>query len=242
MSLKFPRLFALPQDQQGPVCQAWQEAWAPALPTALSNQWADDLIRMQKLLGDCQLSDGPNAWVWQEPRFSTRAVYQRLREQVAMEDPTFLWLWRAAWKSRLLLKIRILAWLLLRIRLKMRAFLHRVIPNVLASCALCAGAEETCEHLLITCPVSSSIWQRANVDRLDISSWEAFWRSFGAGKQRLSAEWQRLFSILWSIWGHRNEVIFRERIPSVDAIQHDARGLEQSWYPSGSGQSTYVSL
>ena len=141
-----------------------------------------------------------------------------------------------------MLKIRIFAWLFLRRRLKTRAFLHRVLPDVPAGCALCAGAEETCEHLFITCPVSSSVWQWANVDRLEISSWEAFWRSFGAGTQRLSAEWQRLFSLLWSIWGHRNEVIFRGRIPSVDAIQHDARGLEQSWYRSGSGQSTYVPL
>ena len=154
MSLKFPRLFALARDQQVSVCQAWQEAWAPALPVALSDQRADDLIRMQTLLGDCQLSEGPDAWVWQEPRFSARAVYQRLLEQAATEDPTFLRLWRAAWKSQLLLKIRIFAWLLLRRRLKTRAFLHRVIPDISTGCALCASAEETCEHLFITCPVS----------------------------------------------------------------------------------------
>ena len=174
MSLKFPCLFALARDQQGPVCQAWQEALAPALPAALSDQRADDLIRMQQLLGDRQPSEGPDAWIWQEPRFSARAVYQRLREQAATEDPTFLRLWRAAWKSRLLLKIRVFAWLLLRRRLKTRAFLHRVIPDVPAGCALCADAEETCEHLFTTCPVSSTVWQQANVDRLEISSWEDF--------------------------------------------------------------------
>ena len=140
------------------------------------------------LLGDCQPSEGPDEWVWQEPRFSARAVYQRLQEQAATQDPTFLRLWRAAWKSRLQLKICIFAWLLLRRRLKSRAFLYRVIPDVPASCALCAGAEETCEHLFITSPVSSSIWQWANVDRLEISSWEAFWRSFGERTQRFSAE------------------------------------------------------
>ena len=175
----FPHLFALARDQQGPVCQAWQEAWALALPTALSDHRAYDLIRMQKILGDCQPSEGPDAWVWHEPRFSARAVYQRLREQAATEDPTFLRLWRVAWKSRLLLKIRILAWLLLGRRLKMRAFLHRVIPDVPAGCALRARAEETCEHLFITCPFASSAWELANVYRLEISSWEAFWRSFG---------------------------------------------------------------
>ena len=189
MRLIFPRLFALAQDQQGPVCQACQEAWAPALPAALSYQRAADLIRLQELLGDCQPSEGPNAWVWQEPRFSARAVYQRLREQAVTEDPTFLQLWCAVWKSRLLLKIRIFSWLLLRRRLRTRAFLHRVVLDVPAGCALCAGAEENCEHLFITCPFALSVWQLANVDRLELSSWEAFWRSFEAGPQQLSAEW-----------------------------------------------------
>ena len=189
MRLIFLRCFSLARDQQGPVCQAWQEAWAPALPVALFDQWAADLLRLKELLGDRQPSEGPDAWLWQEPCFSARAVYHRLREQAGTEDPTFLRLWCAVWKSRLLIKIRIFSWLLLRRRLRMRSFLHRVVPDVPAGCALCAGAEENCEHLFITCPFASSVWQRANVDRLELSSWEAFWRSFGAGPQRLSAEW-----------------------------------------------------
>ena len=109
MRLIFPHLFALARDQQGPVCQAWQEAWAPALPAALSDQQTADLLRLQELLSDCQPSEGLDVWLWQEPRFSARAVYQRLREQAGTEDPTFLRLWCAVWKSRLLIKIRIFA-------------------------------------------------------------------------------------------------------------------------------------
>ena len=167
---------------------------------------------------------------------------KRLREQANTEDPTFLKLWCAVWKSQLLIKIRIFAWLLLRRRLRTRAFLHVVIPDVPAGCALYAGAEENCEHLFIICPFASSVWQRANVDRLELSSWEAFWRSFRAGPQQLSTEWKQLFSILCSIWCHRNEVIFRGRIPSVDAIQHDTRGLELSWSRRGSGPPNSVIL
>ena len=63
MRLIFPRPFTLARDQQGPICQAWQEAWAPALPVALSDQRAADLLRLQELLGDCQPSEGPDAWL-----------------------------------------------------------------------------------------------------------------------------------------------------------------------------------
>ena len=170
MRLIFLRLFSLAWEQQGPVCQAWQEAWAPALPAALSDQRATDLLRLQELLIDRQPSEGPDAWLWQEPRFSARVVYHRLREQAGTEDPTFLRLWCAIWKSGLLIKIRIFAWLLLWRRLRTRSFLHRVVPDDPAGCALCAGAEENCEHLFITCPFASSVWQWANVDRLELSS------------------------------------------------------------------------
>ena len=45
------------------------------------------------------------------------------------------------------------------------------------------------------------------------------------GPFRCTAEWHTIFANLWAIWLHRNEVVFRGRSPSVDAIQHDARGI-----------------
>ena len=238
----FPRLFALSLDQEGSVDRAWHEAWAPALPEALSDQRAGDLLRLQELLADRQPSDMPDAWIWCEPLFSVRAVYKRLRDQMGPEDFAFLRRWRRIWKSCLPMKIRVFAWLLLRRRLLTRSRRWLLIPDALAECALCARAVEDCEHLFITCPFASSVWRGASVDRLELSSWEDFWRSIGDGPNRLIAEWQRIFAILWSIWCHRNEVIFRGRTPSVDAIQHDARGLDISWSRRGFGLSTIAPL
>ena len=42
----FPCLFALSLDQEGIVNRAWHDAWAPALPEALSDQRAGDLLRL----------------------------------------------------------------------------------------------------------------------------------------------------------------------------------------------------
>ena len=38
LSQSFPRLFALASDPEGSVRQAWQNAWVPALPSAVSDQ------------------------------------------------------------------------------------------------------------------------------------------------------------------------------------------------------------
>ena len=242
LSQSFPRLFALSLDQEGSVNRAWHEAWAPALPEALSDQRAGDLLRLQELLADRQPSDMPDAWIWCEPLFSVRAVYKRLRDQMGPEDSAFLRRWRRIWKSCLPMKIRVFAWLLLRRRLLTRSRRRLLIPDTSTECALCARAVEDCEHLFITCPFASSVWRGASVDRLELSSWEDFWRSIGDGPNRLIAEWQRIFAILWSIWCHRNEFIFRGRTPSVDAIQHDARGLDISWSRRGFGPSTIAPL
>ena len=140
------------------------------------------------------------------------------------------------------MKICVFVWLLLRKHLMTRSYRQRMAPASETECALCTGAVEDCEHLFVTCPFASSVWQLARVAQIDTSSLEAFWRSIGNGAYRRKTEWQGIFAILWSIWSHRNEVIFRGCSPSVDAIQHDARGLTILWNRGGLGPSTFVPL
>ena len=124
------------------------------------------------------------------------------------EDSAFLRRWRRIWKSCLPMKIRVFAWLLLCRRLLTRSLCQRMIPDAPAECAPCVGSAEDCEHLFVTCSFASSVWRRANIAHLELSSWEAFWSSIRDRPYRLTAEWQLNFPILWSIWCHRNEVIY----------------------------------
>ena len=234
----FPLLYSLSPDPNEPVSRAWRDAWTPALREAMSDQRVIDFLKLQELIADRRPSESNDVWIWNEQCFSARAVYSRLREQAEAEDPAFIRLWRRAWKSRLPMKIRVFIWLLLRRRLMTRAYRQRMAPESTTECALCAGAVEDCEHLFVTCPFASPVWLSARVVQIDISSWEAFWRSISDGPYRSKAEWQSIFAFLWSIWSHRNEVIFRGRSPSVDAIQHDARGLITLWIRGGLRPST----
>ena len=71
------------------------------------------------------------------------------------EDSAFLSRWRRIGKSCLPMKIRVFAWLLLFLTRSLR---QHMIPDALAECALCAGAEEDCEYLFVTCSFASSVW------------------------------------------------------------------------------------
>ncbi|XP_078443744.1 uncharacterized protein LOC144713124 [Wolffia australiana] len=142
---------------------------------------------------------------------------------------------RILWRRRIPLKVKIFGWLLLRRRLVTRQFRQRWYPGNTAECVLCSGAVEDCGHLFFRCPTAQAVWQAAGVGSVDPATEEDFWNSISGGLFRQEPEWQRIFAHLWAIWLHRNEVIFKGRPPSVDAILHDARGLANFWKRGGCG-------
>ena len=186
-------------------------------------------MRLQELLANQRPYAGLDAWISSGQFFNVQAVYLRLRERVAPEDPLFLRLWRRVWKSRTPLKIRIFVWLLLRQRLMMRSFRQRMAPESAGDCVLCGANLENCEHLFALCPISQAVWRSVGVARPTLTSLEDFWRSIGDGPYRRAAKWNLIFATLWAIWINRNDVIFRRRTPVVNAILHDTCGLAISW-------------
>ena len=222
--------------------QAWHDAWAPPMPAALFDQRTSELLRLQELLADQRLTEGHDGWTWCDPRFSVRAAYRRLRAQAGSEDPLFLGLWRRIWRSRIPLKIRVFLWLLLRRRLITRSLRQRLVPHSSAEYAMCRAILEDCDHLFARCPFAQAVWTMTRVVRPRLSSMEDFWRSMADGPYRRGAEWHLIFATLWVIWNHRNEVIFKGRTPSADAVVHEAGGLVYSWNRVGLGLSAFVLL
>ena len=226
----FPRLYSLSTEPGVSMRRARHDTYI-LLFVALTDQRVAELLRLQELLGDRRLVEVVlYMWVWNSSRFSARAAYRLLRDQDVPEDPLILQRCCLVWKRHLPLKIIVFAWLLARRRLMTRALWQRMAPNSPVKCTLCARAVEDRSHLFFICPLAQAVWQSANVGRLGMSSDEALWQSLGDGPFRHEVEWQTIFAILWSLWTYRNEVIFRGRIPSVDAIQHNARGFASFWH------------
>ena len=238
----FPRLFALASDPECSVRQAWHDAWAPPMPATLSDQRTSELLRLQELLADLRPTEGQDGWAWCETSFSVRAAYRRLRTPVGSEDPLFLRLWRRMWRSRIPLKVRVFLWLLLRWRLMTRSLRQRWDPHSSADCVLCRSGVEDCDHLFVRCRLAQAVWTMTRGGQAQASSLEVLWRAMADGPYRRGAEWHLIFATLWTIWNHRNEVVFRGRTPSAEAVIHEARGLVSLWNRGDLGIVTYVPL
>ena len=177
--------------------RAWNDAWVPPLPQALSDQPVAELISMQELVADRRLSEAvQDAWVWSRPSFTTLAAYRLLQDQENSEDPLILQRCRLVWKQRLPLKIKVFAWLQQRRRLMTRSRLQRLVPDAPVECPLCARAVEDCQHLFFVCPLAQTMWQETGAGPLVATSAEAFWRSLGSGTFRRKVEWQTIFATL----------------------------------------------
>ena len=200
---------------------------------------------MQQAISQFQLTEGlADTWVWHGTRFSARNVYHHLQGLEGTPDSAMLLKCCCLiWKRRIPLKLKIFSWLLLCQRLMTRSFRQRFCSDSSAECPLCAGVSDDCSHLFFECQYAQATWRAAtSTSSLDFSTAESFWYSIARGPFRCAAEWHTIFASLWAIWLHQNEVVFRGRSPSVDAIQHDARGIAYSWNRGGSGLSNFVPL
>ena len=165
---------------------------------------------------------------WRGSRFSARGAYRLLLATESMEDPDVVRRCRLLWKRRILLKIKIFGWLLIRGRLMTRSRRQRYVPEADAGCVMCFDAIEDYTHQFFECPLGQPVWTAAALGGIDATSAAAFWRSICQGPFRREAEWKTIFATLWAIWLHRNEIIFRGRLPFTDAVQHDARWIPHS--------------
>ena len=234
----FPRLFGLSIILETTVQQAWRNAWCPSLPDAMSDQQLEDLLRMQAALAHLQpVEVAGDAWEWRGSRFSAQGAYKLLLDAEPPEDSDVVQRCRLLWRRRILLKIKIFGWLLIRGHLMMRALRQRYVPGADARCVMCSATMEDCTHLFFECPLVQPVWAAAAVEGLDTTSADAFWRSLSQGPFRREAEWRTIFATLWAIWLHRNEIIFRGRLPSTDTVQHEARWIAQSWHLGGTNHA-----
>lgn len=125
--------------------------------------------------------------------------------------PPFIWLW-----SSCLSKQKLFFWLLLKDRLNTREPLLRKkfhIEN--ADCVLCSdGVHESSKHLFFGCSFSKQCWSLVGF------AWDLALHVIEliqVGKRKL---YQKLFKEImiiacWSIWLHRNKVIFNQGIASI---------------------------
>ena len=90
--------------------------------------------------------------------------------------------------------------------------------------------DEGCSHLFFECPFAQEIWTEQNIPGVDVTFTEALWGSQeGNIKNGREAKWGRILAVLWVIWLHYNEVMFKERMVSENRVELNMGGLVSSW-------------
>jgi zinc-binding in reverse transcriptase len=84
-----------------------------------------------------------------------------------------------------------------------------------AQCPFCPGMESV-DHIFFTCPLSSGLWSvlshlHPSGSLLPLNSIQDIWQVCSKLPLRNMLFWgSMLAAVIWSIWSHRNNIIFRD--------------------------------
>lgn len=178
--------------------------------------WLEELMT---ILQGVRLEENKrDRWMWKlegEGLYSVNSAYVFLQEQYLEDpDPVFTWVWEAPAPSN----IKAFAWRMLLGRIQTRDnLLKRQILHIAeeAVCPLCGVVEESCAHLLFSCPETLSIWYACS-DWLGVLTAQVpepkahllQFPSVGRSKAQKLGEIAIWLATIWTIWCQRNKVVF----------------------------------
>ncbi|XP_048490024.1 uncharacterized protein LOC125491986 [Beta vulgaris subsp. vulgaris] len=134
--------------------------------------------------------------------------------------------WSKLWASDLRPKWKIFIWRLLQKALATNCNLAKRNIPVSVNCNICHQFPEDERHLFRDCEISSRIWSSSALgiktqssEYIPIDEWirnffQLFWREDGIKSERV----REFVVTLWSIWLHRNNVVFRNLFENPSVI------------------------
>jgi hypothetical protein len=143
------------------------------------------------------------------------------------------------WHKHVPLKVSIFAWRLLQNRLPTRMNLVRrgILFENAARCLLGCDANETCQHLFISCDFYGILWQKvrswlgvSGPDSFTVSD-HFFQFSHSAGGLRARRSFMHLVWLLctWIIWNDRNQRLFNNLGSSIDQLLEKVKRYSLWW-------------
>ncbi|XP_048490028.1 uncharacterized protein LOC125491990 [Beta vulgaris subsp. vulgaris] len=138
-------------------------------------------------------------------------------------NPTF---WRMLWKSNIFPKWKHFIWkIMVKALPTTDNLIKRKIPNISPTCKLCNSRNENTTHILRDCQISQRVWfitmgiSTSNSTQIPIQDWiKNFLNFFRKKKEDGERMIISFISTLWSIWLHRNEIIFKGTTSNPERI------------------------
>jgi len=136
--------------------------------------------------------------------------------------------WRRLWKTWAPAKCKMFLWLAIRNRCWMADRLAKRGLSHPDKCPICDQADETIQHLSITCVVARQVWFRLftplnladSVPRQNELSFADWWHTTISRVSKEHGKGVNTLIILeaWIIWKHRNACVFEGASPSPNMI------------------------
>ncbi|KAF4390935.1 hypothetical protein G4B88_030613 [Cannabis sativa] len=180
--------------------------------------------------------------VWQRHRgiFTVRSAYSLLQSMKPNKDiPDSSVIWRLLWQLQLPPKVLNFLWRSSTNSLPTRFNLSTKHVPIAATCPFCLAAPETILHVLVQCSFAQSCWSKAPIsvvapDALMFSSW------FEAGLVSWnSVEALEAGMVCWSVWTHRNELVWNSKHPDASEVVTMAKLNYVEWFNAQKVASFY---
>ncbi|KAL0394946.1 UNVERIFIED_CONTAM: hypothetical protein Slati_4460800 [Sesamum latifolium] len=141
--------------------------------------------------------------------------------------------WSFIWKARVCPKMQLFTWRLCKNSLATITNLRSRGIKVEEGCPLCGWVEEDIKHTLLLCPLARKVWALSNLPWRIISNYKTDsedWVRNVAGSLD-DREFTVFLTFCWSIWQHRNLVVFEgKRIHAqliVSMVRREVLLMEQ---------------
>ena len=203
--------------------------------------WKADLVRNNFIPPDADAilniplrqGGGDDFWAWAHERsgsYTVKSAYRALmtrNEQLALEEGTITessennkQLWTRLWKLKVLPKVRVFWWRVLRGILPVETTLqHRHIAT-LARCKVCKGMDEDILHALMKCYHAQIFWAEA-ISWLHLklpAQHPCTWcKDILCDPRFTEADRAKIVTVMWAIWTSRNSIT-HDRV-SMDPVQ-----------------------
>jgi hypothetical protein len=224
---------------------------------ALCGSWDIQKVRRNFIAPDADAilniplrAGGNDSWAWALEKsavYSVKSAYRSLvthNEHAAQEEGTItessskhIQIWNRLWKLKVVPKVRVFWWRVLRGILPVESTLkyRHVVP--LARCNVCLDADENLMHALIKCSharkfwVEAMIWLDVKLPDLHPSTWE---RDILCDPIISDSDRPKIITIMWAIWTSRNSITHdigtTDPVHSLKRIRDDLAILD---LPSG---------
>ncbi|GMJ10130.1 hypothetical protein like AT4G29090 [Hibiscus trionum] len=241
---RFPRIYALACNKSGTVVEfgrkvvsSWR--WEIKLRRPLFGweiaQWDEFLATINSLNSDGYEND---CLIWKgtgDGQFSVGSFYKLIEN----ENPTDNFWKISVWNGLAPPRVEFFLWQVICNRLAVKSeLLKRGIGAVDSSgCPLCNTANESVTHLFLACEASWKLWMLIiaewNLNFVipgDVRTLLTLWFANPLNENDKSVWFLIPSAVLWSLWLHRNEVVFRKIKPDVNSLFFVVKTRIATWY------------